>query len=446
MPDNILSTIFDLVCREPGDWFDVDEEYLEQENLSLVCRRFRNIISNSPHLWNNITINTRTNIDKVNLLLRKSKSAGLEVELFNDEPLTTLVPDTSLEQLLAALHHSSRWEFLELDLTNRHVEWLGEKVELLQDLHLPRLQSLAIYYPFPGDPYPASWQIYKTCKLEMLRSFRIVNVIPEPFTSPLLTTFFIELYDTELATNNLLDFLSANPTLEDIHISLSRTIVIGTRVVRDVELKNVRVLEFSMSDVSLSKLYPFRKALYTPKVSELTLFIGPDSEEKSEEGEDGLRQRTPEELTGPHDYIGFIFCHKSYPCLKQFFYIYNGDGTRTYELPFEKLPMLRVLSLRTKGLLPSTERLGTLPPLLRIHVYCETQLEKGWVVWFQHLRRQMMKQGILSSFEKLYIVYHDYHESVDSYFGERVAWTNNHWGIPELRRPLCYSWENINLP
>ena len=434
IPDEVLSIIFEYVyrCHPP---------YLRSPPLlwlSLVCRRFRNVISSNPLLWNKITLSSRISTDKVNRFLEKSKAVGLELNLRCTCPSRRPILDGSLHQLSNALLHTARWEFLGVDLTGHNLEDFGQEFGLLCALRLPRLRSLSIVYPFINlIPHK---HFYKSCELPMLRCLHIEQEVPEPFTSPILTTFSIRLISNRFAANNLLDFLSATPTLEDIHISLSRTSVHWPGAYKDVVLENVKTFKLTLGSAHLGRLYPFRRAIHTPNVKRIDLEVkwdfwqpqGEDSDDDSEDDEDEWQRGNWKDAFGPDECLKLILCHESYPHLEHFYYGYRRvDAKRYYEIPFQKMPRLRVLELRTTGAFPimgwQLHMMEPRPPLREIRLYWDSYGERGWEEWLRNIYQLIVNVrpwGAPSDFDSLFINYYDENSgSIHRLFSKQIVWS-----------------------
>ena len=426
VPDSILSLIFESVCPRSRNRIFRHIKRPDYERLALVCRRFRDVLSSSPRVWSTIVISDATNTNEVNIFLERSKAVGLEVQVSGYVLPLQSSPNKSQHHLSTALLHSERWEALELDFDNTHAEKIEEKLKSLRDLRLPRLRNFKIKYPRHGHPQP-SWHFYETCGLEMLRSFQITNLVPVPFVAPLLTALCIEFSDAELATDDLLDFLSANPALKDIHFSISGTIIDESEVIKDVVLENVESFKLTLGCVHLDSLYPFGRALRMPNVSKINLVTIDDDWDWSddESGDDDIdpQQRDWKDTVGTNEYLEFTLCHESYPHLKEFRFEHGICGGCRYSLPFYKMPKLQFLELCTGDLAPTYDTLDDLPPLKRIDVYCSSYPEQGWEFWLEELHGQMERQNKLNNFEELYIQYkeHEKIRDVGNLFGQRVV-------------------------
>ena len=427
LPDSILSLIFESFCTQDRTW-QIYRRQTPHSRLSLVSRRFRDVVSSSPRLWNLVTIDVRLETEIIKVFLRRSKAAGLDIIL---SAYSEVNIGRILQRLAAALLHSQRWETLHLKLGSMEGRGLEDILSTLCSLHLPRLQSLTIHYPNPTVPLP-SQHFYKTCELGMLRSFHITNIVPEPFTAPLLTSFSFVIskegyVNSIFSSNDLLYFLSANPALEDIHISLSKAVVYGPEVLRDVILENVENFKLTLGCVHLDKLYPFRSALWTPNVRKFSLEIVEGtwsrSEEESNNDEVYLQSRDWKDTVGSNECLEFALCHDSYPRLDQFYYEYQGEDRRMYDLPFHKMPKLRVLMLRTDSW-PELPEQGSIPPSLRkLHVYLDSLPDENWQCWFADFYTRMRMQGIQSDFENLFIEYYDCTRNIEKVYRGRVVWT-----------------------
>ena len=95
-----------------------------------------------------------------------------------------------------------------------------------------------------------------------------------------------------------------------------------------------------------------------------------------------------------------------------------------YDLPFHKMPKLRVLMLRTDSW-PEPPEQGSIPPSLRkIHVYFDFLPDENWESWFIWFYMRMEMQGIQSDLENLFIEYYDCTGYVDKVYHGRVVRTS----------------------
>ena len=429
LPDSVLSHIFEIICMDSREdyWSSPPQMY-----LSLVCRRFRDVVSNSPRLWRWIAVNSTSSVDTVNVFLKKSKAANLDVEVFDFSHYYRRAAADVSSALALTLPHSERWESLWLILKETEKEDLASRIKPFNALRLPQLRNLSIVYPQHSSgndtgPHP-SLHFYKTCELHQLRSFHITNAIPETFPSSQLTSIQVELRAMKVNLKSLLDFLSANRTLEDIDLDFASIKYAGPRIAGgEVRLDNVKRFKLALGSTRPGGLYPFRRALCMPNVSKIELSVIDDylhfyEDNVDPEYESDYLHGAWADAHRSQEYITFMLCDNDYQHLEHFRYEYLGDDMNDYRLPFQKMPRLRILELRTHNLCPSLAELRALPPLREVRIDWDSYLSNKWRLWLGEFRRQLEKQDKLHGLEKLFISYCDKNRYVNSLFGERVVW------------------------
>lgn len=463
LSDDILSLIFESVYT----LYAKDEENnYPHLNLSLVCRRFRDIVLNNPRLWNFISRNLEMNT--VSLFLEKSKAAaGLELELkLCDE--SYLEEPGLLRPLLMTLPYCGKWQHLSLIIGRVEQDKITKDIlESLTFVHPDRLLSLSIQYVC-DEQHPLR-HFYKSWDLSKLRSFRIVNVVPEPFPAPHLTSFTACFEDNNFDAGNLLRFLSANPALEAIALHFSDAGDSDPPTLEEIILENVRTLELNLRDTILDGLLPFRKALCTPNVKEISLkCLGHCSDDDEPElDERGPRNIGSQYYVGSHNYhwvhgpwsgqggglghdggsehnsgseqddgsyqddepidstahLNFALCHKSYPHLESLSYEheYSEEAYYTYTLPFHKTPSLRRLKLHTPDSCPNAR--GVVPPLHELLVLLSENAGWGLYNWMKSLHKHMVEQHSLHRLEAVTIRHTGYFEQINNVFGtDKTVW------------------------
>ena len=417
LPDSVVSQILEFECsRKPRE-----RGIAVQTRLSLVCRRFRYIVSTSPRLWGSIWTSC-LEIDAIPIFLERSKAAGLDVYFKypdlcrKNEPKRT--SDKFLRMLSAAIPHSQRWENITLDFTSKHGLALDDAVKPLESLRLPRLHTLVIAYPVDkldnDDPYP-SWEFYKTLEMPKLCTLIIRNAVPQPFTAPLLTSLTINLRRVGFYVRMLSEFLAANCALERLELDLYASWVYDPQDVMDAMLANVKVLVLRLGDTPLDRLYQFRKALHTPNVRKVVLNVRNEIW--------GDHYRTVEANDKSNAHLSFALCQDNFPFLEYLSFTHSGGGYDNYNIPFKKLPSLHTLKLRTRSR-PDEYTFYNIPPLRALYVHWPSDYELCWRSCLSNFHRSMLEQGTLSRLEQLIIDcdVREHEEEMNKLFGKRVAW------------------------
>lgn len=438
IPDSILSRILEIECVP-----DFPSHLIEapQVSLSLVCRRFRDVISNSPRIWSKIHA-WGLDLDTISIFLERSKAADLDIQLQYasrsgyewSEPQEQR-NNKFLCAVSAIIPHAQRWESLKLDFSNVGEAELFDITKRLNHLPLPRLHTLDIVYTNPvSEDYTAeqdpSRAFFETLEMPTLYTLRLCNAVPEPFAAPLLTSLALDLTKAYVDVGKLARFLSATPTLEDVTLRLFYAWAYGSRDVVVVELVNVKTLELHLGDTPLDRLYRFREALRTPNIRKIVLKVEHDDfpgYRYEPYGRDDVHDSCDDEgLTHQRScdaYLKFTLCHESYPHLEEFSYRHYGDNGDKYTLPLQKMPNLCTLKLDT-GALPDDRWLYKVPPLRELFIRWDRKHGLDLGMWLWALNRQMREQDTLSALEKLIIDRVDgaLERQTERLFGERVVW------------------------
>lgn len=387
IPDDILSEVF-----EHGLGSYVDDPTTSKETLSLVCRRFRRVVVNTPRLWSRI--NRQDKIPYMRACLERSKSVGLSISLaFNDADSL----DCALSLLAEVTPHMSRWEHLrvefELDeaLIANHEEVLRSTIA--SNLHLPSLRALSLEYTATQEEYAVFANddirhFYQSWEMPNLRSLDS-STIPTPFIAPKLSS--IHLYRSHIsggpATNDRLrDFLAACPKLEELTLRFIRTGARGYPRSHLMQLPNLTTLRVRAFSCDARDVRPFLRALQAPKLRRLDI--------------ETLTMRYDVGLT--HVLDNFL-PHEVYPALEDLsLHMFPDDRKATgFDLTFEKFPALRTLSLDTPNFVPFI-------PLDYFHVPSLRTLKIAYcsnmhIHWLEHLREILTRQGLWSGFKQLEI-------------------------------------------
>jgi hypothetical protein len=103
LPNELLEDILDIAC---GD--QLPATYRRQLQLSQVNRRFREVITNNARLWSYITL--KSTVEWVELLLRRSGSHGLIIDMSAHHNLLETKRRSYKAMLSQVVEHKDRWE------------------------------------------------------------------------------------------------------------------------------------------------------------------------------------------------------------------------------------------------------------------------------------------------------------------------------------------------
>ena len=416
LPDSILAHIFEFVAASYSDKW----RQWPHLKLSLVNRRFRDVVSNSPRLWRSIS--EHFDPETTRTFLSKSKAAGLEVNLgawWPDGYIGARFAQIP-EALPMVLPHAGRWEELNLCFAAVEQKLLDDTFNSLTSFRLPRLRDLKISYSrLTRDDRHPNLHFYKTWELSSLRSLTIYRAIPKAFTAPLLTSLTISNYDSRIDFRKLLKFISENRALEEILLDFSSCRKKGSPILEEVVLENVKIFKLELKLTSIDDLYSFRKALRIPNVREISLNF--------KENVNHNLPPTDEDVGGEdrrvnsNKYFEFLlYGDEPYPHLESLSFEHDYCKGE-YTLPFHKTPNLRTLKLHTSSRCPSVVGLDAIPPLRELHIYLH---DSSWSWWMTILHQKMLEQHRLQGLKTI-VVHHENRSIGDIgrlFANSRVVW------------------------
>ena len=160
--------VFDFVPRRPRA--KVVKVPAKTTTLSLVCRRWRNVVCSTPHLWRNIHVHSSPNWFALCLLRCADVPANVTFQSMPRQATISLLwSSISKIQSLAFTSLDRRWmysacavlETLWPSLKELHIEWcnrLDDGMHIHIDAaHLPRLRKLSLvgfFLPLDLSSYP----------------------------------------------------------------------------------------------------------------------------------------------------------------------------------------------------------------------------------------------------------------------------------------------------
>ena len=436
MPDHLIAYILEITV---GDMIGADRGRLLQE-FGLVCKRFRNIVVDTPQLWRSITLpyhNTRL----FDLHLRRSKMAGLSIDIHLFRKGNGLSP-ASVRILDKLLTHSARWEVLSIDIPKVRVGIENTLFKRLSGQCFPQLKSLDVKYPENGTNVPLSYHPYTTCELPNLRVLYLSYTSPIPSNCPTLTSFTATVKE-HFDPVGLLRFLGALYALEKINLCFKDVEYMSDACdLQDLVLLNIKALEITLDNSDPDSLMTFREVLITPNVQKIVFRIDKPCASYFDEvaGNTESDSDDPGDLT---QYLNFMFCHEKYAELVEFELLAANVPFDTfrdaYEIPFEKMPCLRILTLCTVDIAAEVVLADDiLPPLSHIKLIgCYGY--PPWEQWLNSLHHALSVQNKLSGLKELSIEGEDGIDiNVNELFkGTRVVWDTYEPNPHKVRMRRC---------
>ncbi len=206
LPDEILSTVLEYAALT-RIWKDWKKETISivkaATKLSHVCKRFRDLITHSPRLWQDV-FNGMESADMVSTCMSRCRRANAEVSLTASFfPALGFLSGVNRHEntsfIQAVMERPENWRSFTLNnrSDNSYEDFedgqLRELAELTKGVDLPNLSKLANYYPqivlsteLQSDEkvreilhYYSSWTTPK------LRSITAHNFVPVPFSGSL---------------------------------------------------------------------------------------------------------------------------------------------------------------------------------------------------------------------------------------------------------------------
>lgn len=430
LPDELLQMVFEYIA--------------DIKTLSLVCRRFRRVVLDSPRLWATIS-NSDISLPYVIKSLERSKATALDILLqLRPAPVD---PNSSsrernnrldvVEVLNAVLPHRNRWNYLEICVMIEKwedlVERLTETCSHLMNLNLPLLTGLKICYPesmvhvndydinkMPLLDPKTNFHLYKSFIAPQLQSVHFVNVIPGPIpTSPMLTSCKIVIHDELIGAKGLRDilaFLSSATALENLSLTLHCCEMDTDETYPVQVLHHLRFLELHVADTNSTWVRPFRAALVTPVIRTFRILVsaGYPPDDASEEASTGDRRIR-------FNWLELMLCHDEYPALEELYAEFCSNSgviseypfaESVYNIPFDKVPNLRDLTLWSMNMNPAPTMIRRIPSLQTIRLLSPAT---DWKPFLETVIGMLRAQGDIACLQNL-VVYRPAYLPQSSYF------------------------------
>ncbi|KAH8112055.1 hypothetical protein DFH11DRAFT_1609437 [Phellopilus nigrolimitatus] len=276
LPNEVLSQIFEMAFAE--------NKHISA-TLSLVCRRFREIVLHLPKLWTYLHVSKDPR-----LFLERSQSLGisLDIRIKNDE--------TPAERLLRQAElHTDRWEVFmlrrDLDCDIASCDTMKHLREHFSRTTFPSLETLSVDcdcdvaldnmgHVLEGEEDADSGirNFFSTWDTPALRKLKISNLIPSLLRANSLTCIELRLdgYSRtyELAIWNLQTiaaFLASCRSLEELKLTLQSIIYLSNETQAHVELQGIKSIHFDIQDCDCEPVEALLGALSTPNLTELSI-------------------------------------------------------------------------------------------------------------------------------------------------------------------------------
>lgn len=273
IPDEVILEILQLVCTDMLRLTRMTH-FKTIVNMSLVCKQFRRIVLSSSNLWAACTLTLHMPPHIIDMVVSRSGSNGIAVELMDRPRLSQELP---LSSLIKLFEHRSRWRELEIELSD-------ETSQLIL-AHFPSedLSTLVSLEQIPYDsPYfyrrPVS--IYQDW---MLPSLRILDewtwLPPLSFASRVPNLIKCCLESTPSEFSKLFSFLNAIPRLEELQLRIyDESTLVQSTTLHLPALKTL-ILRFS-SEFKHGALVGHTVRLFScPGVKQFSLFLNKSEDE-----------------------------------------------------------------------------------------------------------------------------------------------------------------------
>lgn len=386
-PFDVLSEIFQYAEERSRN-----HNTTTKETLSLVCRQFRHVVLNTPHIWT--SIRSADNMPFVRACLQRSGVCGLSIRLSVENKMQMLA------FLAAVKPHAPRWKSLTVILNiKKKVEGRHHIMERLMYLHLPLLRTFTLFYEdfftwsFP-PPVSDSKPFYKSWTMPNLCSFEVDIMPRSSFAAPNLTILDVDRIDMAKGPaerDRLRELLTTFPGLEVLTIGFAP----GHRMVLDeeydklplIEMPNLEVLIINARECDPSHVCPVIGVFRAPKLRSLT-----------------ITTKDPEDETEREDLLYNFFPPVGFPMLKRLSLLILAPMEQpVFFLPFESCPQLRSLTINTPAaLVPfSMTHTGAIPPLQDLELIVGSREVHKHIEWLAELQTSMKKQNHWEGFESL---------------------------------------------
>lgn len=389
LPDEILSMIFES--------FENYEYQAVTRDCSLVSRRFRRVVLNTPRLWSNVSTDMKS-MDCVSRHLERSKSIGLNADVAPSPLFSWETPCLDqLDVFDAVLTHARRWERFAVDI-GLDSKPLNLRERLNNLTHLPRLKELCLEC-YRGVVEVVDPSFLDSLCAPQLRRLCIINCAPGPsalFST--LTSLEILIWDfngDHQLSHSLCMLLASIPNLTEASLTLK---CFRSQDASGLDgefppciLRKLKILSFTITAVLCDHLLSFRKALITPAIVECTFSVRNSRFSYSVEA-DGVLYA---------NYLDFMLCHDEYPTLEALSIDFDSlDGCMArFTIPFEKIPNLCELTVDIHGFYPDylPERVPALRALTMRNLGTD-----AWK-WVKVLWEKLRQQGDLHNMQKVVI-------------------------------------------
>ena len=274
----MVGRIFDFVgC----DWKD------NRKSMSLVCRRFRDIIINTPKYWRSIS----NSFSVENVALHMTRSRGLSLDVTLDVGFTGKRDPVRFLRTILVEHR--RWQSFRLNAFHGIANWydMGQIHALLQGLSLPKLESVIIEHlghrPYANAPVDNDeFHFYITWDAPSVKSWYSTNLFPRTNRTFRLEEVTIDIswrdrFDTfKWSTTQLGEFLSEQPCIETLELGLTFADEYGLIAAQGTHvIPTLRTLRFKDMSVPTAPTRPIKDILRTlemPSLETLELRINDD--------------------------------------------------------------------------------------------------------------------------------------------------------------------------
>lgn len=389
LPDEILSIIYES--------FENYDYQAVTRDCSLVSRRFRRVVLNTPRFWSNVSTGMKR-MECVSRHLERSKSIGLNVEIV-PKPWTSPKIVCYLNQLEvfdAALSYTDRWESFTLGVASSMPPDISERLNKLT--HLLRLKVFRFECNDNMEEFEDPIFLKSSCAPQLHRLHTInylpgLSALPSTLSSLEFVTTDIE-FGPQLC-HRLCTLLVSVPNLTELSLTLEciRTPFTSDDKIPPCILRNLNVLKFTIESVICDELLSFREALITPAIVEC-IFSVENAKVGCCSGYKGLLSA---------NYLEVMLCHDVYPTLEsltvRFDSVDMDDDIAHFIIPFQKVPNLCELTVDTRGFSPVIHS-RKIPALRSLTV---RKVGTGAWVWVKGLWEKLRQQGDLPGLQKVVI-------------------------------------------
>jgi hypothetical protein len=275
LPDEILAIVFEMTFKSHSS----DKgQVTTVKRLSLVSRRFRNIVLSLPILWSNIP-SPLLHVDKAKLYASRATSPIISLKIDGAHSWDREDLESQKARILSMYHLatsiSSRIRTLEIYLTNLDLPYLQQIRQTCSNVSLPSLFELNF-----RCHYEVSRNCRKFCRdwsmpsLRRLKVYEALPVLSSDVLSKIHYCYISANYsqDTWRATE-IIAFLLSFTAVEELHVSV-RLFGFFAGLIEGGQMESVQKLSLELQNTTVAMDKNILHFIKFPSITSFNLNIG----------------------------------------------------------------------------------------------------------------------------------------------------------------------------